>query len=147
MSRFGLPGLWELIAPNSDLGLGWGLKQTCISPQELSNGVLHFICTHWNRSIPDFLWSGVKLALWLPALLSTITCAENVQMAHARPFSTFKLQELSNSIKNTSRQGVLTSIIELWSCGSPGGLQVPTFGSASLILTLASKWGCDTLPH
>jgi len=23
--------------------------------------------------------------------------------------------------------------------------QVPTFGSASLILTLASKWGCDTL--
>jgi hypothetical protein len=64
-------------------------------------------------------------------------------MAHARPFSTFTLQEISNSIKNTSRQGFLTPAIELWSFGSPGGLQVPTFGSASFILTLASKWGCD----
>jgi hypothetical protein len=49
LSRFGLPGLWELITPNSDLGLGWGLKQSCSSPQDLSNGVLHFICTHRDR--------------------------------------------------------------------------------------------------
>jgi hypothetical protein len=27
--------------------------------------------------------------------------------------------------------------------GNPKGLQVPTFGSVNLILTLASKWGCD----
>jgi hypothetical protein len=96
-------------------------------------------------SIPNFLWSGVKLPIWLPALLSTITCAANVQMANARPFRTSTFQELSNGIKNTSRQGVLTSTIELWSRRSPGGLQVPTFGSVSLILTLTSKWGCDTL--
>jgi len=57
-------------------------------------------------SIPDFSWSGVKLLVWLPALLLPITCAANVQMAHARPFSTSTLQGLSNSIKNTSRQGV-----------------------------------------
>jgi hypothetical protein len=29
---------------------------------------------------------------------------------------------------------------------SPRVLQVPTFGSVSLILTLASKWGCDIPP-
>jgi hypothetical protein len=57
------------------------------------------------RSIPDFLWSGVKLPVWLPALLSTITCAADVRMAHARPFSTSTLQGLSNGIKNTSRKG------------------------------------------
>jgi hypothetical protein len=34
-------------------------------------------------------------------------------MAHARPFSTFMLQDLSNDIKNTSRRGVLTLAIEL----------------------------------
>jgi hypothetical protein len=53
------------------------------------------------------------------------------------------IEDLSNGIKNTSMRVILTSAIELWSCGSPGGLQVPTFGSVSLILTLASKWGCD----
>jgi hypothetical protein len=59
-------------------------------------------------SIPDFLWSGVKLPIWLPAFLSTITYAVDVRMAHARPFSTSTLQGLFNGIKNTSRQGVLT---------------------------------------
>jgi hypothetical protein len=49
LSRFGLPGLWELITPGSNLGLGWSLKQTCSSPQELSNDVLHFICKHQGR--------------------------------------------------------------------------------------------------
>jgi len=94
-------------------------------------------------SNPDFFWSEVKLPIWLLALLSTITCVADVQMAHVRPFSTSTLQGLSNSIKNILRQGFFTSTIELWNCGSP--IQVPTFGNANLILTLASKWGCDTL--
>jgi hypothetical protein len=58
-------------------------------------------------------------------------------------FRYLHFKAFSNSIKNTSRRGVLTFVIEPWSCGSPGGLQVPTFGSVSLIFTLASKWGCD----
>jgi hypothetical protein len=66
-------------------------------------------------------------------------------MAYAKPFSTSTLQGISNGIKNTSGRGLLTSAIELWSCGSPRGLQVPTFGSVNLILTLASKWGCDKI--
>jgi len=49
LSQFGLPGLWKLITLGSDLGLGWGLKQTCCSPQDLSNGVLHFIYAHRGR--------------------------------------------------------------------------------------------------
>jgi hypothetical protein len=47
-------------------------------------------------------------------------------------------------MKNTSWQGVLTLEIKIYSFGSPGGLQVPTFGRTSFILTLASKWSCDT---
>jgi hypothetical protein len=46
LSRFGLPGLCEFITLCSNLGLGWGLKQTCSSHWELSKGVLHFICTN-----------------------------------------------------------------------------------------------------
>jgi hypothetical protein len=49
LSRFGLPGLWELITPSSNLRLRRGLKQTCSSPQELSNGVSHSTCTHQGR--------------------------------------------------------------------------------------------------
>jgi len=64
-------------------------------------------------SILDFLWSGVKLVVWLPTLLSTINCAIDVRMAHVRPFSTSTLRGLSKNIKNISRQGVLTSTIEL----------------------------------
>jgi hypothetical protein len=33
-------------------------------------------------------------------------------MAHARPFLISKLEDLSNGIKNTSRQGVLTPAIK-----------------------------------
>jgi hypothetical protein len=46
LSRFRLPGLWKLITPSSDLQLWWGLKKTCNSPQELSNGVSHSTYTH-----------------------------------------------------------------------------------------------------
>jgi hypothetical protein len=46
LSQFGLSRLWELITPSSDLRLGWGLKQTCSSPKELSNGLSHFTYTH-----------------------------------------------------------------------------------------------------
>ncbi len=41
-------------------------------------------------------------------------------------------------------QGVLAPTIKLRVFRSLGGLQVLTFGSVSFILTLASKWGCDT---
>jgi hypothetical protein len=97
-----------------------------------------------KRSIPDFQWPGIKLPVWLPTLLLPITWAADVQMAHARPFWTSALQDLSNGIKNTSRQGVLPSVVELWNCGSLGRLPIPTFGSVSLILTLSPKWGYDT---
>jgi hypothetical protein len=114
MSRFELPGLWELITPSSDLRLGWGLKQTCNSPRELSNGVSHFTCTPGLNRFLTFLL--------------TITCNVDVQIAHARPFWTFTLQDLSNGIKNTSMQGVLTPVIKLWVFGSPRGPQLPLLG-------------------
>jgi hypothetical protein len=71
-------------------------------------------------------------------------------MTHARPFWTFRLQDLSNGIKNASMRGVLTLAITFWIFGNPGGLPSPIFGSVSGDLTFPSKWGCDTTietPH
>jgi hypothetical protein len=65
-------------------------------------------------------------------------------MAHARPFWTSTLQDLSNETKNTQMQGDLTPEIELRVFGSPGGLHFPTFESVGFTLTLSPKWGCDT---
>ncbi len=49
LSRFGLPRLWTLITPRPKLGSGWGPNQSCRSPWELSNGVLHSTCTHRDQ--------------------------------------------------------------------------------------------------
>ncbi len=49
LSQFGLPGLWAFITSFSDLWSRWGLKQTCSSPWELSNGVSQSACTHRVR--------------------------------------------------------------------------------------------------
>ncbi len=65
-------------------------------------------------------------------------------MAHARPFWTSTLWDLSNGIKNTPMWDVLSLVIEFWVFGSPGGLPSPIFGSVSGDLTLPSKWGCNT---
>ncbi len=105
LSQFGLPGLWAFITFRSDLRLGQSLKQTCNFPSELSNGVSHSTCTHQNRVDSHFQWSGVKLST-MRGQWSTFS-----QMAHARPFWTSKLEDLSNDIKNTSMQGVLTPAI------------------------------------
>ncbi len=80
-----------------------------------------------KRSILDFLWSRIKLAVWLPALIFPITWARNVWKYKARAFSIFTFQDLSNHTMNTPMQGVLGLAIELWTFGSHRGLQIPYF--------------------
>jgi hypothetical protein len=68
LSWFGLPGLWAFITFCSDLRLGWGLKQTCSSPREISNGVSHSTCTHWGRVGSRLLVVGSRTASLTPDL-------------------------------------------------------------------------------
>jgi hypothetical protein len=46
LPMLGLPRLWGLIILSADLRLRWGLNQSCISRQELSNGMSH---TTWKQ--------------------------------------------------------------------------------------------------
>ncbi len=66
LSRFGLPKLWEVTTPDSDLGLGRGLKQTCSSPQGLSNDVLHSFCTPRGRVDSRLFVVGSQIASLTP---------------------------------------------------------------------------------
>jgi hypothetical protein len=42
LSRLGLLGLWDFVAPRPDLRSGRGLNQTCSPGRELSNAMSHF---------------------------------------------------------------------------------------------------------
>ncbi len=45
----GLPGLWSPITLRADLGSKCGLKQSCSSHRELSNGMSHVVCSQVFR--------------------------------------------------------------------------------------------------
>ncbi len=47
--KLGLPRLWSPITLQADLWLRCGPKQSCSSPQELSNDMLHVVCRQINR--------------------------------------------------------------------------------------------------
>ncbi len=68
LSQFGLSGLWTLITFRPELRLGRGLKQSCSSPRELSNDVLHSPCPHWNRVDSWLLMIGSQTASFTPSL-------------------------------------------------------------------------------
>jgi hypothetical protein len=119
LSWFGLLGFWELITLSLDLQLGWGLKQSCSSPQELSNGVSHFTCTHWDRVDSRLLVVRNQTASLTPDLSFDHNLCCKCPNGSCEAILTFTLQDLSNNIKNTSMQGVLTPVIKLWVFESP----------------------------
>jgi hypothetical protein len=84
--QMGLPGLWSPITLRADLGSRCGLKQSCSSYRELPMPSCTPESHIRKRSIPDFLWSGVKLAIRLPTLLLAIICVSDVQMSQESPF-------------------------------------------------------------
>jgi hypothetical protein len=64
--RFRLSGLWAFITSRPNLQLGRNLKQTCSSPWELSNGVLHSTCTHRDQVDSRLLVVGSQTANLTP---------------------------------------------------------------------------------
>jgi len=75
--KLGFLRLWRPITLCADLRLGWGQKQSCSPHWELSNSMWHYTfmppARKGIKAIPDFEWSGVKLAIWLPTFILAIT--------------------------------------------------------------------------
>jgi len=99
LSRFGLPKLWVFITSHSNLWLGQGLKQTCNSPWELSNGVLHSTCTHQGRvdswllmvgSQTVSLTPGPSFAYNLCCKCPNGSCEAILDIYTLRPFQRYK---------------------------------------------------------
>ncbi len=62
LSQVGLPGLWTLITPGSNLRLEWGLNQSCSSPREFSNSLSHSFCRRWEEVDSQLLVVGSQTA-------------------------------------------------------------------------------------
>jgi hypothetical protein len=66
LSQFTLTGLWASITSCSDLRLGWGLRQSCSSLQNLSNAMLHSTCRRQDRVDSRLLVVGSQTASLTP---------------------------------------------------------------------------------
>jgi len=144
LSRFRLPGLWFFITFRFNLRLGWGLKQTCSSPWDLFNGVLHSTCTYRDRvnsrllvvgSQTSSLTLGLSFSHNLCYRYPNGSCEVILDIYTSIPFQWFKKHLNAKCLAPT---------IAFWGFGSLGGLPSPIFGSVSGDLTLPSKWGCNT---
>ncbi len=58
---------WIQGRPCLDFRSGWGLKQTCSSPQEFSNGVSHSTCTHQGQVDSQLLMVRSQTASLTPS--------------------------------------------------------------------------------
>jgi len=99
LSQFGLPGLWTLITSRLKLGLGRSLNQSCSSPRELFNGVLHSPWTHQNRVDSWLLVVGSQIASLAPGLsfdhnlcyrCPNGSCEAILDIYTSRPFQRYK---------------------------------------------------------
>jgi len=66
LPRLGLPQLWGPITLCVNLRLKWGLKQSCSTCQELSNGMSHAICTQGTQVDSRFLVIRSQTAILTP---------------------------------------------------------------------------------
>jgi hypothetical protein len=66
LSRFGLPGLWDFVAPRPNLRSGRGLNQTCSPQRELSNAMSHSQSARREQVDSRLLVVGSQIASLTP---------------------------------------------------------------------------------
>jgi hypothetical protein len=132
-SWVGVPGLWDLMTPDYKVWSQRGLNQSCSSPWELSNALLHFRIRY--REEVDF---DPSFAHNLGCRCPNDQCEAILDIYVSRPFQWH--QEHLNArcfgpcyrtLK--SQESRRTSSPQLWECE----FHPHTW----------PKWGCNTLPH
>jgi hypothetical protein len=139
----GLPWLWTAITPRPNLGSGRGLNQSYSPRRDLSNDISHPPSARQERVDSWLLVVRSRTASLTPGPSFAHNLGCKCPNDQCEAILTSTLQDLSNDTKNARMQGDLTPSIALWIFESPGGLQLPTFGSVGFTLTLSPKWGCD----
>jgi hypothetical protein len=99
LSRFGLPGLWTVIASRPNLQSGRGLNQCCSSHRELFNVVSHSPSARWERVDSQLLVVGSQIANLTPGpsfapnlgcRCPNDSCEAILDIYTSRPFQRYK---------------------------------------------------------
>ncbi|CAN5968364.1 unnamed protein product [Sphagnum jensenii] len=109
----GVPGLWELITPDCEIGSQRGLNQTYSPRGDLSNDLSHSQFGPREEVDSRLLVVGSQTASLTPGPSFAHNLGDKFQMPNARAFSISTLQDLFNDIKNTPMRGVLGLAVEL----------------------------------
>jgi len=139
----GLPELWTAITPDCKVRSQQGLNQSCSPCRDLFNAVSHSQFGRREQVDSRLLMVGSQTANLTPGPSFAYNLGWRCPNCQSRPFSISTFQDLSNDTKNAPMRGVLGLSVELWTFESPGGLQVPNFGSVGLHPHTWPKWGCD----
>jgi hypothetical protein len=131
----------ELITPDYRVRSKGCLKQSCSSPWELFNAMLHSRIGHREEVNLRLLVVGSQIVSLTtgPSFAHNLGC--RCPNGSCEAIFDIYTSRLSNETKNIPMRGYLTPQIKLWVFGSPRGLHFPTFRSVSCILTLSPKVG------
>jgi hypothetical protein len=139
----GVPGLRELITPDCRVRSQRGLNQSCSSLWKLSNALSHSQFGCQDEVDSWLLVVGNQTANLTPdpsfAHNLGFTCP-NDQCEAILDIYTSKPFQWHQEHPNARCFGLYYRTITF---GSPGGLQIPNFGSGSFILPLSPKCSCD----
>jgi hypothetical protein len=131
LSRVGVPGLWDFVAPRPDLRSGRGLNQSCSPRRELSNVVSHSRSAHREQVYSWLLVVGSQTATLIPGRsfahnlgyrCPNGSCEAILDIYTWRPFQWYQDRidarrfELSNGLLN-SRESRRTPTSHFWECG------------------------------
>jgi hypothetical protein len=108
LPKLGLPKLWGPITLCADLGLRWGLKQSCSPHWEFFNDMPHATCTQGNRVDSKLLMVGSQTANMTLGFSFGHNLCFRCPNGHASPLQTYLFQYLFNGIKNSLIHWVLT---------------------------------------
>jgi hypothetical protein len=141
LSRVGVLGLWTIIAPRPKLGSGQGLNQSCSSPWELFNVMLHCLRRHREEvdswllmvgSQTGSLTPGPSFAHNLGCRCPNGQCDPILDIYTSRSFHWYKERTKARWFDPSNR------LLNFWeSRRTP----FSTFGSVSCLLTLSPKVG------
>jgi hypothetical protein len=135
LSEFGLPGICKIITLCSNLRLGWGLKQTCSSPREFSNGVLHSNCTHRGWVDSQLLVVGSQPANLTPDLSFCHNLCYKCPNGPCEAIFDVYTSKAFQWYKEHPNAKCFNPCNQLWNFKSPGGLPSPHFRNVNFILT------------
>jgi hypothetical protein len=131
LSRVGVPGLWDFIAPRPDLWSGRGLNQSCSPQRELFNAMLHSRSARQEQVDSQLLVVGSQTASLTPGpsfahnlgcKCSNDSCKAILDIYTSRPFQWHQERTNTRRFDPWTRalsfwESQRTSTSHFWECG------------------------------